>query len=244
MLEVVDGVTGYGKAMALRGVSCTVATGSVLGVIGANGAGKTTLMSVIAGALPLWSGEVRFQGKDISKVSAVERTALGLALCPEGRHILSTLSVEENLKVGATALLEKTERRKRKGVLAERLEFAYGLFPVLKERRGSSGGALSGGQQQMLAIGRALMSRPTLLLLDEPSLGLAPVLIEEVYEMLGLLRSEGLTLVLVEESSARALEFAEQAIVMKHGQVFLQGSAAQVKADPNLSAAYLGEGDL
>lgn len=210
MLEVTNVVTGYGRATALRGVSCNVPQGGVLGVIGANGAGKTTLMSAISGTLPLWSGTVRFQGTDISKMSAYGRALLGLSLCPEGRHILSSLTVEENLRVGATALLARTPRRERKSALTERLEFAYGMFPVLKGRRASSGGALSGGQQQMLAIARALMSRPLVLLLDEPSLGLAPKLIDEVYEMLRLLRQEGLTLVVVEESSARALEFVDR----------------------------------
>ena len=241
MLDVRDLVAGYGKARALTGVSLSVDAGSVFAVIGPNGAGKTTLMRAICGAVPAWSGEINFVGETMKGLRSDERAIRGITLCPEGRRIFATLSVEENLRVGATALTRRQSRSDRKRVVAEGLERAYTRFPILRERRSAPGGALSGGQQQMLAIARALMSTPRLLLLDEPSLGLAPLVIEEVYGFLEALREDGLTLVLVEESSRRALDFADGALVMKSGSVLFSGTAAEVAADPRLAEAFLGE---
>jgi branched-chain amino acid transport system ATP-binding protein len=241
MLELSDAVTGYGKARVVDGVSCSCERGEVLAVLGANGAGKTTLMRAICGSLPLWSGELRLDGESLTHLGPQERAARGITLCPEGRRILTTLTVEENLRIGATALQRRAGRSERRRLVAEGLAEAYGLFPLLEGRRGSLGGTLSGGQQQMLAIARALMSRPRLLLLDEPSLGLAPRVIDEVYALLTTLRLRGITLVLVEESSTRALELASRAIVLKNGRVQLQGATAEVRADPRLASAYLGD---
>ncbi|HXJ63336.1 MAG TPA: ABC transporter ATP-binding protein [Actinomycetota bacterium] len=241
MLDVDSLVTGYGKARAVNGVSLSVARGSVFAVIGPNGAGKTTLMRAICGDLPLWSGDILLDGESQKGLGSDERAMRGITLCPEGRRILSTLSVEENLRIGATPLARRQPRSQRKRTVSEGLERAYERFPVLRERRHALGGALSGGQQQMLAIARSLMSSPTLLLLDEPSLGLAPLIIEEVYRFLATLREEGLTLVLVEESAARALQFADHALVMKNGRTLLEGSAEEVRVNPRLAEAFLGE---
>jgi branched-chain amino acid transport system ATP-binding protein len=205
MLEVTQLVTGYGKVRAVNGVSLEVERGTVFAVIGPNGAGKTTLMRAICGDLPAWSGEVRFDSESLNGLPSDERAMRGITLCPEGRRIFATLSVEENLRIGATALARRGPRSQRKQAVVEGLQRAYERFPVLWERRATPGGALSGGQQQMLAIARALMSSPSLLLLDEPSLGLGPLIIAEVYRFLEALRDEGLTLLLVEESSTRAL---------------------------------------
>jgi branched-chain amino acid transport system ATP-binding protein len=241
MLEVTDLVAGYGKARAVDGVSLSVPRGSVFAVIGANGAGKTTLMRAICGDLPLWSGDVAFNGESVKGLRSDQRAMLGITLCPEARRIFSTLSVEENLRIGATSLLRREGRSRRKRAVQDGLERAYERFPILRDRRSAQGGALSGGQQQMLAIARALMSNPSLLLLDEPSLGLAPLIIEEVYGFLSTLRAEGLTLVLVEESAARALQFADHALVMKNGRTLLDGTAEQVRTSPRLAEAFLGE---
>ncbi len=241
MLDVRGVSTGYGKARAVDGVSMSAARGSVIAVLGPNGAGKTTLMRAICGDLRLWSGQVILDGEDLSELGSDERAVRGVAMCPEGRRILSTLSVEENLRIGATALLRRAARGQRHQLLTDGLEQAFARFPLLKERRQSLGGALSGGQQQMLAIARSLMSRPSLLLLDEPSLGLAPRVIDLVYALMDDLRADGLTLVLVEESSTRALDFASSAIVMLHGRVLLAGGAAEVRTDPRFADAFLGE---
>ena len=240
MLDVVDLVTGYGNVRAVDGVSLSVERGTVFAVIGLNGAGKTTLMRALCGDLPAWSGEIRLNGDSLIGLRTDARAIRGVTLCPEGRRIFATLSVEENLRIGATALSRRQSRSQRKKLVADGLERAYTRFPVLRERRSSPGGALSGGQQQMLAIARALMSSPTLLLLDEPSLGLAPLVIEEVYGFLEALREDGLTLVLVEESSARALDFADRALVMRNGRVLFDGSSQDVRADPRLAGAFLG----
>ena len=241
MLEVKGLVAGYGKVRAVDEVSLDVPAGSVLAVLGPNGAGKTTLMRTICGDLPVWAGEITFNGEDISQLRTDERAVRGVTLCPEGRRILSTLTVEENLRIGATALLRRAARAERHQILAHALERAFERFPVLKDRRSAPGGALSGGQQQMLAIARSLMSAPSLLLLDEPSLGLAPLMIDEVYGFLAALQAEGLTLVLVEESSRRALDFADHGLVMKNGHVLFGGSADEVRNDPRLAGVFLGE---
>ncbi len=241
LVELDRASTGYGRSRALDEVSFALAEGEVLCVVGPNGAGKTTLIRALAGGLALWSGRVVFAGHEITALGPDERAVCGVGLCPEGRRILSGLTVRENLRIGATALHRRWGGRRGRRLVSEALERVYDLFPLLAARAAEAAGTLSGGQQQMLAIARALMSRPTLLLLDEPSLGLAPRIIDDVYGLLATLKGEGLTMVVVEEGSTRALGFADQAIVMRGGRAFLQGTAAAIRDDPRVAAAYLGE---
>jgi branched-chain amino acid transport system ATP-binding protein len=240
LLEVDELTVGYGKTRVLKGVSLSLDERGSMAVLGANGAGKSTLMAAIAGLLRPWSGAIRFDGRDISKVAAQKRAELGIALVPEGRGIFTSLSIEENLVIGATALRRRhgaTEARKRAKVILDR---TYEMFPVLAERRRSRGSALSGGQQQMLAIGRALAAEPRVLLMDEPCLGLAPIVGNEVYATLNEVRESGQTVVVVEESSRRALDFAERACVLKVGAKVLEDDAASLRRDDRLLDAYFG----
>jgi branched-chain amino acid transport system ATP-binding protein len=239
MLSIENAATGYGRIRVLDDLSLDLGDGKVLAVIGPNGAGKSTLMRAICGAAPLWSGRVMFAGTDVTRLSAEERSERGLVLCPEGRRIFSSLSIEENLKLGATPLRARLGRDFARTV-DEGLARAYAMFPVLKERRQNSGGALSGGQQQMLAIARALMAQPKLLLLDEPSLGLSPKMADEVYVTLARLKGEGLTIVVVEEAAGRPLALADSAIVMRTGRIVRRDSAAALRGAGNLASAYLG----
>jgi branched-chain amino acid transport system ATP-binding protein len=242
LLEVDDVVAGYGITKVLKGVSLTVEAGESLAVLGANGAGKTTLMMTLAGLVRPWEGRIRLDGEDITAVPAEERPQLGIVLAPEGRRIFSGLSIEENLLMGATALhrrFGKAEARRRSAATLERV---YAMFPVLGQRRHDRGTHLSGGQQQMLAIGRALAAEPRVLLMDEPCLGLAPKVGNEVYEALRTLRAEGQSLVVVEESSRRALDFADRACVMKLGEKVLEDAAGALKQDERLLEAYFGIG--
>lgn len=239
MIRIKDVRTGYGRAEVLHGVSLGVEPGKITAIIGPNGAGKTTLMSAIAGTRPIWTGNVQLGDEDLTKLSAPERVQRGIVLCPEGRRIFSSLTVEENIRIGATALRYKTEGGEASVKLA--LESAFEMFPILGERRHKAGGTLSGGQQQMLALARALASSPKFLLLDEPSLGLAPAVIERVYGALGELRSQGLGMVLVEEGADRALEFADFALVLNGGRVVLEGTAAELQSRHDLATSYLGE---
>jgi branched-chain amino acid transport system ATP-binding protein len=240
LLEAQDIVVGYGNTRVLKGVSLTLEEGQSLAVLGANGAGKSTLMMTLAGLLRPWEGRIRLEGRDITDVPAEERPALGVVLAPEGRGIFATLSIEENLLMGATSLKQRfgaTDARKR---TAETLERVYTMFPVLGKRRKDRGSNLSGGQQQMLAIGRALAAQPKVLLMDEPCLGLAPKVGNEVYAALEKLRREGQSLIVVEESSRRALEFVDRACVMKIGVKVLEDEAAAMKQDDRLLEAYFG----
>jgi branched-chain amino acid transport system ATP-binding protein len=242
LLEVDDVVAGYGITKVLKGVSLTVEAGESLAVLGANGAGKTTLMMTLAGLVRPWEGTIRLDGEDITAVPAEERPALGIVLAPEGRRIFSGLSIEENLLIGATALHRRfgaAEARRRTTTALERV---YAMFPVLGKRRHDRGTHLSGGQQQMLAIGRALAAEPRVLLMDEPCLGLAPKVGNEVYEVLRTLRDEGQSLVVVEESSRRALDFADRACVMKLGAKVLEDAAGTLRQDERLLEAYFGIG--
>ncbi len=221
-------------------MSLQVEAGACLAVAGPNGAGKSTLLKAIAGALPLWRGELMVDGVTVTELEAEDRIRGGVVLCPEGRRIFSTLSVEENLVLGATPLHTALARGPARRRIEEGLARAYEMFPVLGERRDGSGGALSGGQQQMLAIARALMSGPRVLLLDEPSLGLAPRITDELYEHLNALRTGGLTLIIVEESATRATSLADDALILRNGKVVISGPAHEVAADPRLKQAYLG----
>jgi branched-chain amino acid transport system ATP-binding protein len=230
---------GYGRIQIIDGLSLELPAGGVLAVIGPNGAGKSTLMRLICGSAPVRKGGVLFDGTDIAALTVEERGELGIVLCPEGRHIFASLSVEENLLIGASPLRRRLGREHRAAVRSG-LERSYAMFPILKERRSGSGGALSGGQQQMLAIARALMARPRLLLLDEPSLGLSPVMADDVYRHLAGLKADGLTMVIVEEAAGRPLALAGRGIVMRGGRIVRQGAATALAADGDLGSAYLG----
>ncbi|MET7246282.1 ABC transporter ATP-binding protein [Methylobacterium sp. EM32] len=234
MLAVEDLTVAYGDITALHGVSLEVAQGETVALIGANGAGKTTLLQTISGLNAIRGGDIRFKGSSLKRVPCERRVRLGIAQAPEGRRIFPGLTVEENLVVATAAW------RRPGGSFADELAFAFDLFPRLKERRRQLGWSLSGGEQQMLAIGRALMARPTLLLLDEPSLGLAPRLAEEVYERVGRIRESGLTILVVEQNTVLALAVADRGYVLETGRVVLAGPAAALKADPRVREAYLG----
>ena len=241
LVDLDRATTGYGNSPAIEGVSLALDKGEVLCIIGPNGAGKTTLIRTVSGSLPLWSGRLSFAGREITSLGPEERAVRGIGLCPEGRRVFSSLTVRENLLIGATALQRRRGMRLGRRLVGEAFGRVYALFPWIEARAGVAAGTLSGGQQQMLAIARALMSLPTLLLLDEPSLGLAPRIIDNVYTLLARLRGEGLTMIVVEEGSTRALDLADRAIVMRGGSTFLQGDATAIRDDPGVAAAYLGE---
>jgi len=234
---------GYGSTRVLKGLSLEVAKGQAVAVLGANGAGKSTLMKTIAGLVRPSAGRIEFAGEDITETEANERPALGIALAPEGREIFSSLSIEENLRIGATALRRRFGGSEAKSRIAEGLERVYAMFPVLGERRHNRGSDLSGGQQQMLAIGRALVGQPKLLMFDEPCLGLAPKVGNEVYEVLHRLRAEGQSLIVVEESSRRALDFVDRACVIKLGEKAIEDDAEAMRGEEILLEAYFGIGD-
>jgi branched-chain amino acid transport system ATP-binding protein len=240
VLEVENLVAGYGKVRVLNDISLTIQESTSLAVLGANGAGKTTLMRVLTGLLRPWQGTVRMNGVDITTTTAVERARLGIALVPEGRLIFASLSIEENLLIGATPLRRRhgaAEARRRTAAILEEI---YGMFPILGVRRRGRGSDLSGGQQQMLAIGRALAAEPQVLLMDEPCLGLAPKVGKEVYESLKEIRGAGRAVVVVDESAHRALHFADRACVIKVGTKVAEGDAAALRQDDALLKAYFG----
>jgi branched-chain amino acid transport system ATP-binding protein len=233
LLQVEELVTGYGQLRVVRGMSFVLAQDEILAVIGANGAGKTTLLNALVGQLPTWSGRVLLEGEPVSGRPAHRIVEDGIALVPEGRHVFATLTVEENLLVGAHT------RRTRTGV-GDDLARWFEAFPALAELRRRPAGALSGGEQQMLALARALMSRPKVLLLDEPSLGLAPKIVARVFDFVDRVRAEGTSIVLVEQNASLALERADRAIVMQRGQVALEGLASDLADDPRVRDVYLG----
>lgn len=239
MFELAQISTGYGHVPILRGLDLTIGDGEVIAIGGPNGAGKSTLLKTIAGVLPPWSGRVGFDGADISSFSIADRAERGIVLCPEGRRIFTSLTIEENLKIGATVM----RRGMGKGFAAyvrEEIDRVFSIFPILGERRSRMGGALSGGQQQMLAIGRSLMARPKLLLLDEPSLGLSPKIADEVYAVLATLKEGGLSMVVVEEAAGRPLELADRGVLMRRGAIVRQAPAAELLASTDFAADYMG----
>ena len=234
LLELEDVRVHYGKVEALKGVSCTVAEGEVVTLIGANGAGKTTTLKTISGVLPMRSGRIVFDGRDISGVPPHQRVELGICQAPEGRGIFPGMTVTENLDMGAYA------RRGGRKVYAADLDRVFELFPRLRQRQRQAGGTLSGGEQQMLAIGRALMAKPKVLLLDEPSMGLAPMLVTQIFEIIGEINAQGTTILVVEQNAAQALQRAHRAYVLETGRVVKTDSADKLLADPSVREAYLG----
>ena len=237
MLELQDLHVEYGNILALQGISLRVERGELEALIGSNGAGKTTTLRAISGLLRPAQGAIAFEGADISQAPTDRIVAMGISHCPEGRRVFGRLTVAENLRLGAVVQSDKR-------AVAEDLETVFALFPLLKERLGQSGGTLSGGEQQMLAIGRALMSRPRLLLLDEPSLGLAPLMVERIFETIAELRRQGRTILLVEQNVHHALDIADRAYVMETGRITLDGPAAILRHDPNVEQSYLGVGGM
>ena len=233
MLEIKDLNVFYGAIHALKGISLTVGDGELVSLIGANGAGKTTTLHTISGLLTAASGSVNMDGRDLQKVPANTIIGLGLAHVPEGRHVFARMTVEENLRMGAYIL-----RDQRK--LAENTEKVYAHFPRLKERRRQLAGTLSGGEQQMLATGRALMTDPKIVLMDEPSMGLSPLLVKEIFSIIEELHKSGITILLVEQNAKMALAVSDRAYVLETGTISMEGPAADLAADDRVRKAYLG----
>lgn len=234
LLKVDNIRTGYGPIEVLRGLSLHVNEGEIVTLIGANGAGKTSTLMCISGIQPLRGGSIQFLGEDIAKTPAHALVGKGLAQVPEGRKIFARLTVAENLDMGAYL-------RRDKDAIAADMDRVFALFPVLHERRKQLGGTLSGGEQQMLAIGRALMSRPKLLVMDEPSMGVAPLLVAKIFEAVRALNQQGMTILLVEQNACAALKLAQRGYVLEGGHIALEDTAAQLLCDPRVREAYLGE---
>jgi branched-chain amino acid transport system ATP-binding protein len=234
LLELRKLEVAYGGIQAVKGIDLKVGQGELVCLIGANGAGKTTTLKGICGLLPVKAGEIRYGGADITGKPAFQLVRRGLAMVPEGRGVFGALTIEENLAMGAYI------RSDNDGIRAD-IERVYHLFPRLKERRRQTAGTLSGGEQQMLAMGRAMMSRPKLLLLDEPSMGLAPLMVQKVFETIVTISGEGVTILLIEQNAKLALEVSKRGYVMESGEVILSGDASSLLHDPKVRAAYLGE---
>ena len=235
LLEVRDVKVRYGKIEALHGVSLSVRQGELVTLLGSNGAGKTTLMRAISGLLPLESGSVWFDGRDISRLKAHRRVIDGLVQAPEGRGVFPGMTVVENLEMGCYG-----RKFESKAAHDERLDWVFATFPRLAERRKQVGGTLSGGEQQMLAIGRALMARPRVLLLDEPSMGLAPMMISQIFSIIAEINAAGTTVLLVEQNAAQALSRSDRAYILETGTITREGPARALLADDSVRAAYLG----
>jgi len=237
MLLNIDNLhVSYGKIKAIKGISLQVSQGEIVALVGANGAGKTTLLKTISGILTPAEGSVSFEGKDLTKVKPFQRVVEGICQAPEGRGIFPGMTVQENLEIG------KYSRSAAKDEMSDDLEMVYGLFPRLKERQKQAGGTLSGGEQQMLSISRALMSRPRLLLLDEPSMGLAPMFIAQIFSIIQKIKTQGMTILLVEQNASKALNIADRAYVLETGLITKQGTGQEILNDPAVRAAYLGTG--
>ncbi|MCQ4773109.1 ABC transporter ATP-binding protein [Lacrimispora saccharolytica] len=234
MLEVKDLQVYYGMIHAIKGVSFHVNEGEIIALIGANGAGKTTILHTITGLLTPKGGQVMFEGKDITKMPAHKIVELGMAHVPEGRRVFAQLSVYQNLKMGAYTRSDKNE-------IEESLEMVYKRFPRLEERKNQMAGTLSGGEQQMLAMGRALMSKPRIILMDEPSMGLSPILVNEIFDIIQSVSASGTTVLLVEQNAKKALAIADRAYVLETGKISLDGNAKDLLNDDSIKKAYLGE---
>ncbi len=234
MLEIKDLEVYYGVIQAIKGVSFEVNEGEVIALIGANGAGKTTILHTVTGLIPSKAGKVIFEGQDITKLPGHKIVTKGIAHVPEGRRVFAQLSVYENLKLGAYTRKDKTE-------IEESLEMIYKRFPRLKERRTQLAGTLSGGEQQMLAMGRALMSKPRIILMDEPSMGLSPIFVNEIFDIIQEVSAAGTTVLLVEQNAKKALSIADRAYVLETGNITLSGDASELMNDDSVKKAYLGE---
>ena len=232
MLQVQDAVVRYGAITALHGISFDIQKGEIVTLLGANGAGKTTTLRMLSGLHAPSSGKILFEGQDVSATKAHQFSSLGISHVPEGRRIFPQMTVEENLEMGAF---------RRRGSFSDDTDRMYETFPILKERRKQLGGNLSGGEQQMLAIARALMSQPRLLLLDEPSMGLAPMIIETIFRIIGEIRDSGTTVLVVEQNAAQALRLADRGYVMENGRIVFGDSAQNLLHDERVRAVYLGE---
>lgn len=234
MLNVENLAVSYGLIKAVKGVNFYVNEGEIVALIGANGAGKTTIMHAVNCLIPKTSGKVTFDGKDISAIAAYKLNSLGLTQVPEGRRIFSELSVKENLILGAYTV-------KNQLIVKERLERVYQIFPRLKEREKQDGGTLSGGEQQMLAVGRAMMSNPKMLLLDEPSMGLSPLFVNVIFDTIKKIKEEGTTILVVEQNAKKALSIADRAYVLETGSIVAEGRGEELLLDEKIKKAYLGE---
>jgi branched-chain amino acid transport system ATP-binding protein len=233
MLTLQDVRVFYGAIQAVKGISLDVRERELVTIVGANGAGKTTTLRTISGIYRPTTGSITFEGRNLATLPSHEIVALGISQSPEGRQIFGSLSVRDNLLLGAT-------RRADRASIGQELDYLVSLFPVLGERMNQSGGTLSGGEQQMLAIARALMAKPRLLLLDEPSLGLAPMLVNRIFAVISRLKETGVTILLVEQNARKALEIADRAYVMETGRIILAGDARELAANPEIEKAYLG----
>ena len=232
MLDIENLTSAYGRIEVLHGISMSVPTGEIVTLVGSNGAGKTTLLRAISGVQPVSGGSIHFGDRALRGMRPHQRVSFGISQVPEGRQVFAPLSVEDNLRLGAFSRADKE--------VASDLDYVYATFPVLNERRAAVAGALSGGQQQMLAIGRALMARPKLMLLDEPSMGLAPVLVEQIFSIIQGLKDRGLTILLVEQNANAALAIADRGYVIETGRIVTSGKAADLANDPRVRSAYLG----
>jgi branched-chain amino acid transport system ATP-binding protein len=238
ILEVKDLHVAYGKVEALHGASLTVGAGQIVTIIGPNGAGKSTMLNALAGALPRGGatrGSVKLLGRDMTGVAIEERVAQGMCLVPENRELFATMSVQDNLLLGSYRRYKAREK-----TYTDQMEVVYGLFPRLAERRRQEAGTLSGGERQMLAVGRALMAKPQLLMLDEPSLGLAPLIVKEIFHIIVRLKQTGVAILLVEQNARAALQVADYAYVLETGDMALEGPASQLANDPKVIETYLG----
>ena len=233
MLEVKNLSVSYGAIEAVKDISFTVNDGEIVSLIGANGAGKTTTLHTITGLVPAKSGSVMYNGVDLLKTHNNKIVTLGMAHIPEGRHVFTRMSVEENLEMGAFSLKDQSDLKKD-------LDMVYGLFPRLKERRNQKAGTLSGGEQQMLAMGRALMSHPKTILMDEPSMGLSPKLVKEIFSIIRKLQEQGITILLVEQNAKMALSIADRAYVLETGRITMEGDAKELLNNEQVRKAYLG----
>lgn len=234
ILEVKDLEVYYGVIQAIRGISFEVKQGEIIALIGANGAGKTTTLQTITGLIPSKSGKIFYEGKDITKISGHKLVSMGIAHVPEGRRVFASLSVLQNLKLGAYTRSDKKE-------LEDTLQMIYKRFPRLEERKNQMAGTLSGGEQQMLAMGRALMSHPKLIVLDEPSMGLSPIYVNEIFDIIQKINEDGVTVLLVEQNAKKALSIANRAYVLETGSIALSGDAAKLMNDDSVKKAYLSE---
>ena len=236
LLNIENLHVSYGKIKAIKGISLNVNQGEIVTLVGANGAGKTTLLKTISGILSPAEGKITFEGLDLTKIKPFQRVIEGICQAPEGRGIFPGMTVRENLEIG------KFGRTTAKAEMVEDLEMAFALFPRLLERENQLGGTLSGGEKQMLSIGRAIMSRPRLLLLDEPSMGLAPMFIAQIFDIIQKIKAQGMTILLVEQNAAKALSIADRAYVLETGSITKEGSGQALLNDPAIRAAYLGHG--